>query len=276
MELGIFAKTFARRSVEQVFEAVHNHGLSCAQFNLSCAGLPSMPDRIDENTARMIGREARARGIRLSAVSGTFNMAHPDEAHRCRGLRRLAVLAAICGEMGTSVITLCTGTRDPEHMWRRHADNCSAAAWMAMADTVGQALQIAEAHKVTLAIEPEGANIISTAAKARKLLLEMGSPYLKIVMDAANLYDPRQTKPMNDVLSEAFHLLGEHIVIAHAKDVSLAGDSPFVAAGQGLIDYAHYVQLLRAHGFDGALILHGLSEEQVGDSVQFLRSQLQA
>lgn len=31
--------------------------------------------------------------------------------------------------MGTSVVTLCTGTRDPEDMWRWHPENTSSQAW---------------------------------------------------------------------------------------------------------------------------------------------------
>ncbi|WP_308636824.1 hypothetical protein [Paenibacillus silvisoli] len=46
MELGIFAKTFGRSSIEAVFDAIREHGLSKTQFNMSCAGLPAMPDAI--------------------------------------------------------------------------------------------------------------------------------------------------------------------------------------------------------------------------------------
>ena len=46
MRLGIFAKTFSRPTVEGVFDAVREHGLNCVQFNMACAGLPSLPDHI--------------------------------------------------------------------------------------------------------------------------------------------------------------------------------------------------------------------------------------
>jgi sugar phosphate isomerase/epimerase len=90
--------------------------------------------------------------------------------------------------MGTSVITLCTGTRDPENMWRWHPENASSQAWSDLLSSMEAALRI---------------------------------------------------------------------------------------AGEGILDYDQYVRLLQAAGFDGPLILHGLTEDQVDAAIQFLRDKLQ-
>src|SRR5260221_10737694 len=117
MEIGILAKTFSRPTLTANLDAIRAHGLQPVQFNLSCAGLPSLPDQIDTETALAIRREFAARGLNMAAISGTYNMIHPDPAKRLDGLRRLKVLAAACEGLGTSIITLCTGTRDPDNMW---------------------------------------------------------------------------------------------------------------------------------------------------------------
>lgn len=275
MQLGIFAKTFARPSLAQVLDAVKACGLTCVQFNMVCAGLPSLPAEIDPQLAQTIHRELSAREITMAAVSGTFNMIHPDPQQRRDGLRRLAVLAAACQPMGTGVITLCTGSRDPENMWRRHPDNDSPAAWQDLVDSMAAALQIAQAHGVTLAIEPEVSNVVDSARQARQLLAEMQSPHLKIVMDGANLFHAGQLPRMQAILDEAFDLLGSDIVIAHAKDLKRDGEAGQLAAGAGLLDYDHYLALLRAAKFDGPLILHSLTEAQVAESIDFLQQKLQ-
>jgi len=46
MQLGIFAKTFVRPSLEATLDAVASHGLSCVQFNMACVGLPTLPEAI--------------------------------------------------------------------------------------------------------------------------------------------------------------------------------------------------------------------------------------
>jgi len=272
MEIGIFAKTFARPSLEATLDAVAGHGLRCVQFNLACAGLPSLPDRID---AAVRIREAFAvRRLTMAAVSGTFNMIDPDAARRRAGMNRLRVLAASCRQLGAPIVTLCTGTRDPENMWRRHPDNDSPAAWRELVASMEEAVRLAEAHDVTLAFEPEVSNVIDSAPKARRLLDEIGSPRLKVVLDAANLFHAGELGRMREILDDAFALLGRDIVLAHAKDLSRDGEAGHEAAGAGVLDYAHYLGGLKKSGFDGPLILHSLAEGQVPAAVAFLRARL--
>ena len=270
MKLGIFAKTFARSTVEEVFDAVRAHRLNCVQFNMTCAGLPSPPDAIEPSLVARI--RAASSGVEIAAVSGTFNMIHPDIAVRQVDLRRLRVLASACRGMGTSVITLCTGTRDAEYMWRWHPENASPQAWADLLVSMEAALRIAEEEQVTLAFEPERANVVSSAARGQALLAAMKSPRLQVIIDPANLIDAENRHDMRSILDEAFDLLGEHIILAHAKD--RGPDDSFQAAGQGILDYDHYVHLLRAIGFAGPLILHGLSEAQVDAAVGFVRRKL--
>ncbi len=272
MQLGIFAKTFVRPSLEQTLDAVAAHKLDCIQFNFACAGLGSLPEKIDPVLGKRIGAAARERRIRIAAVSGTFNMIHPDTNQRAEGFRRLEVIASNCHTVGTNLITLCTGTRDPDDMWRAHRDNDSPDAWRDLISGVHQAIQIAEKYSLFLGIEPELANVISSASKARRLLDEMKSRWLKIIMDGANLLDAQELPQSQAIWKEALDLLGEDIAIAHAKD--LAADGNFVAAGKGALDYGLYVRLLRNVNFAGPLILHGLSEAEVDASTNLLRDKL--
>ncbi len=276
MRIGVFAKTFSRSSQEGVFDAVAGHGLRETQFNMSVAGLPSMPDEIDPTLADRVREAAADRNIAVVAVSGTFNMIHPDPKVRWDGLRRLGVLAGACERLGISTVTLCTGTRDPEDMWRRHPDNATPEAWLDLLSTMQEALETAEGHGVTLALEPEIGNVVDSAEKGRRLLDEMRSPRLKVVMDAANLFDAedpaRRLSRSEQILDEAFELLGDYIVIVHAKDVRASGE--VVAAGKGDLDYGLYLKHLSEAGYGGPLVMHGLAEEEVEGSLAFLRGKL--
>ena len=55
------------------------------------------------------------------------------------------------------------------------------------------------------------------------------------------------------------------------KDLSRDEDTDHCAAGTGLLDYDYYLARLKSAGFDGPLILHNLTEDQVDHSVAFLR-----
>jgi sugar phosphate isomerase/epimerase len=276
VRIGIFAKTFSRPSLEGVLDAVVGHGIRETQFNMSVAGLPSMPDGIDPALADRLREACARRDVTVAAVSGTFNMAHSEEEVRRDGLRRLGVIAGSCERLGTSTITLCTGTRDREDMWRRHPDNGTPEAWRDMLATVREALETAEEHGVTLAFEPEINNVVHSAEKGRRLLDEMRSPRLKVVMDAANLFDAedpaRRLSRSEQILDEAFEMLGDDIVIVHAKDVRMSGE--VVAVGKGDLDYGLYLKHLSEAGYGGPLLMHGLADEEVEGSLAFLRGKL--
>jgi sugar phosphate isomerase/epimerase len=276
MRIGIFARTFARSSPEGVFDALVGHGLGETQFNMSVAGLSSLPDEIAPALADRVRAAAAGRQIALVAVSGTFNMIHPDKEVRRDGLHRLGVLAGACDRLGTSTVTLCTGTRDPQDMWRRHPDNARPEAWRDLLATMQGALETAEEYGVSLAFEPEAANVVDSAAKGRRLLDEMRSPRLKVVMDAANLFDAkdptRRLSRSEEILEEAFELLGGDLLLAHAKDVNGSGE--VVAVGKGDLDYDLYLKYLNEVGYRGPLIMHGLAEEEVEGSLAFLRRKL--
>lgn len=273
MRLGIFAKTFPGSDPASVPAAVKAAGFEAAQYNFACSGLPSMPDVVPQDVAAAIAEASASTKVPLCAVSGTYNMAHPDPKVRADGLRRLEVIAASCAAIGTDMITLCTGTRDPDDQWRHHPDNASADAWRDMRAEMEKAVAIATRHGVRLGIEPELANIVATAAKARQLLDEMKSDRLVIVLDPANLFERAELDDQRRTVAEAIDLLGPEIAMAHAKDRN--ADGSFATAGKGVIDFGFYISRLRAIGFDGDLVAHGLAADEAAGVAAFLRGHMQ-
>ncbi len=271
-EIGILvATTYTSGTLEERLGEAKAHGMSCVQMSMVCAGMAEMPDAIPAGLADRFRRETAARGMRLASVQGTFNMCHPESEHRQSGLRRLRVLAEAFPGLP---IHICTGTRNTTSMWRRHADNATPLAWREMAACIREATEIARQTKNVLAFEPEINNVVDSARKARQLMDEIGSPYLKVTMDPANIFPAGTLPRMKEIVEEAFTLVGKDIALAHAKDLDHDGDAGHKAAGEGLLDYALYLRLLRKYGFSGPLLLHGLSRAQVPGCVAFLKAKL--
>jgi sugar phosphate isomerase/epimerase len=272
MWAGIFARTFARPSPEETMDAVVSSGVRSVQLNLSIAGVQTLPARIEPQLADRLRRAVLDSGLEAAAISGTYNMAHPDPLHRASGARRLAELIASTQRLGTAVVTLCTGSRDPVDMWRWHPDNGTSEAWRDMRASVEAALSTAESRGVVLALEPEWNTVVDSAPAARRLLDQLRSPELKVVLDAANLFPGGRLREQRTVLEQTFELLGDDVVLVHAKD--LADGGRIVPAGQGALDYDVYIALLDEAGYRGPLVLHGLGEEDVAAAVTFLRTKL--
>jgi sugar phosphate isomerase/epimerase len=267
--LGIFAKTFERPHVDAVLAAVAAHGLATVQFNMACVGLPTLPGPVAEPLLAEIRTSAARRGIAIAALSGTYNMIHPDPAVRRAGQERLKALMETARAIGTGIVTLCTGTRDPEDQWRGHSDNASPSAWRDLTEALADLLPAAEARGVVLAVEPEPANVVGGARRARALLDEMGSPALGIILDPANLLEACTPAASRNKVDEALDLLGPEIVLGHAKDRD--GSGAVRPPGQGVVDFAHYLAGLEQAGFRGPVVMHGFGELDVAAATAHLR-----
>jgi sugar phosphate isomerase/epimerase len=282
--LGVFAKHISRATPEELFDALAGLGFDCTQFNAACLGIPSLPDKINAALWSRAARAARSVGVRVVALSATFNLLDENKVRLTDNFRRLKVLAQGAALLGTDLLTLCSGTRNQHDMWTYHPQNRNAAAWQEMIDAMRRALEVAIEYDLNLGIEPEVANVISNATDGMRLMTELDSHRIRFVFDPANLYRP-PANPRRDghVITDALTLLGDRTAIAHCKDVAAPATKgtgnqhveklyAHVPAGTGILDYRHYLSELRRLAPAGVpLILHGLSEEQIPPSLAFIR-----
>ena len=63
MNVGIFAKVFARSDLDETLRLIAGHGIRHTQFNMSCAGLASLPERIPPDLAARIKAGLDRHGI---------------------------------------------------------------------------------------------------------------------------------------------------------------------------------------------------------------------
>jgi sugar phosphate isomerase/epimerase len=269
MRIGVFAKTFPGNDPETVLRHCAAAGFEGVQYNMACSGLAPMPDAIAPEAAHAVAAAAGRNAQAVFAVSGTYNMIHPDPAVRRAGERRLAVIAAACPKLGTSTVTLCTGTRDRKDQWRHHPENASPEAWRDVLKSFEAAVSIAEAHGIVLGVEPELANVVNSAAAAHRLIAEMKSDRIRIVLDPANLAEKAMPQERRRIIEEAVDMLAGHIVMAHAKDRDENGN--VAAPGKGVIDFGHFLSCLRSSGFEGPVVAHGFDAGEAPQVARFLK-----
>jgi sugar phosphate isomerase/epimerase len=271
-ELGIFARIFPRAEAGEVAAAVAGAGFSVTQLNLSSMGLPTLPAPGSGTDFGAIGKAFSAHGVRIWGLSATYNTIDPDVARRQLVTARARALISRSPELGAEVVTLCTGTRDPDNMWKGHPGNDADDAWRDLRSTLELLLPAAEDAGVRLGVEPEPGNVIADARQARRLLDELGGDarLVGIVLDPANLVSPSTAGHQERLLREAFAELGQETVALHAKDVVAEG--AYSAAGVGLLDYDLIFEL--HDGLPGRVpvIIQDASEADVPRTRQFLLS----
>ena len=129
MEIGIFSRTYENMPLEAVFREMDRQGIHHTQFNLSSAGMATLPESIDEEKLLTVRELAREYGITLDALSGTFNMIDPDEEAREKGCRQFEIQCRIAEMLDIPIVTLCTGSKNPDSKWKWHDDNLKESAW---------------------------------------------------------------------------------------------------------------------------------------------------
>jgi sugar phosphate isomerase/epimerase len=272
MDVGIFARTFPRPTLEETLDAVVEHNMRHIQFTMQCAGLEPLPAEIPAEIVSRIREAVLARDLTMTALSGTFNMAHPDERVVIEGLRRLELLVLAAGEMDAHMISLCTGTRDPDNMWRWHPDNDSPQAWTDAWGSLGYVMALAYEHATAplFGIEPEPGNIVSDARKARQMLYELGSDQFGVIFDPANIIAGVSEEDVESVIGSALAEIGHRIICVHGKDRDASGR--IVPVGDGIVPWEFLIAGLRRAGYDGTILLHGLEEARVPEAKTFLQN----
>ncbi|HLA73099.1 MAG TPA: sugar phosphate isomerase/epimerase family protein [Steroidobacteraceae bacterium] len=272
MELGIFSRTYQPIGIDRIFAQITQDGFQTIQFNFSSAGLASLPKDWPEATIREVTASATRSGLTICALSGTYNMAHPDVAKREADRIGFANVVRAAQFMQVPLVTLCTGSRDATDMWKAHPDNGSPEAWVALRGELDFALELAERHGVALGVEPETGNVVRDAKNARRLLDEIDNPQLKIVMDAGNLLPPESQARQREVVAEAVALLGADLALVHTKDVSSTGEA--VAAGRGVVDFHSFLKAIVSTSYRGPLVSHSFPEKDAAYVCGFLRGVL--
>jgi sugar phosphate isomerase/epimerase len=272
-EFGIFARVFPKGSARAVAGSIAAAGYSLAQLNLSALGFATIPSAdewrgIDPAAVRA---DFDAAGISCWGVSCSYNMSHPDAALRRAGTTAAVDLIVRASAFGATAVTLCTGSRDAEHMWAFHPDNGSEAAWRDMRAELDLLLAAAHGAGVVLAVEPERGNIVCDASAAVRLYSELGSDssLVGIIADSTNLLSGQSPETHHDVLEHSFALLADRIICLHAKDLTAWADT---LDGHGVVDYDQVAALYTSLDLHAPVIVQDATPAQAAGALTFLRA----
>ena len=141
-------------------------------------------------------------------------------------------------------------------------DLSSEQAWGTLTTRLCQIVEAAEALKVHVAVEPHGTFSLTAEGLVRIMGIS-SSPFLGINYDAANIHRAAyvETRDGEYVWHEiagkqdpvaTLERIADRVVHFHAKD--LVGDD-CVALGEGEVDNATCIRVLRQVGYDGAVSL---------------------
>ena len=240
MNIGIRLHDTAPGNLEERLGFAKRQGFSCAHVALSKVdpgfSMQDAPRLLTADRAARVKAAFQKHRMACAVLGCYLNLADPHEESRratqeiYRAHLRFATL------IGARVV----GTETYAHPASRF--ECPAPrseeAFRLFVDSLRQVVRWAEEENAVLAVEPVWSHIISTPERAQRMLEEVPSDHLQIILDAVNLIGPMDVDRREDIIADAIRRLGDRVRILHMKDFVLRdGKVCSIACGTGVMRY---------------------------------------
>jgi len=204
-------------------------------------------------------------GLRCSGLSAHSALMRPEVS-----VPYITTAIRYAADIGAPVVNTDEG---PKPDWM--SDDL---AFEVMRYSLHQILAVAERHGIDVAIEPHQI-YTSRTETFLKILALSDSPRLKVNWDTGNSYLAGKEDPY-----EMLETFADRTVHVHAKDIAfdqsaeergeVTGTAVGCACGEGVVDWAKVIDILRDHGYEGALSVECGTIEQAATSLAHLQSVL--
>lgn len=273
IRLGVDAGPYGSLAVDEAARRIQEGGFTGVLCNFQFADARFDPLNPDWQIAGKIVAAFERRGIRIASLYGYYNVISPNPAYRARGEARMLAMLANWKKLGCPVVATETGTFNPKSEWAEHPDNATEAGYQQCRAALERLVRAAEKSGAVVAIEAYWRNVIGTIERAERLLREISSPALKLVMDPCNYFAKEDLARIRPMLEDMFRRLGDRAVVAHAKDVRATADGTDTpAAGRGVLDYPLFLRLLQGLNRPIDLILEHVTMDDVPRARQYVLS----
>jgi sugar phosphate isomerase/epimerase len=243
--LGIDSNVYAHLPLEEAARRIQADGFRSVLTGYRFADVKFDPLAPDWKAAEKIVATLAKHEITIAAMFGYYNLLDPDVPRRQRSEARMESLLTNWKRLGCPVVSTETGTLNTKSEWLESPDNQTEDAYQKCLAVLQRWSRLAEKTGAVLTIEAYWRNVIGSIDRAERVLREVNSPSLKLVMDPCNYFRQEDLPQMQPMLKDMFRRLGPQIALAHAKDVKAAPNGPeHPAAGRGQLDYPLYLRLL--------------------------------
>ena len=147
---------------------------------------------------------------------------------------------------------------------------------------LSQCVRVAENHKVVINVEPHGP-FTTNPEILLEIVTHFKSPFIRINFDTGNTFISGQdpVKFLKQVRKYVTHVHCKDVspqlaAAARGKDTGISASVVPIGGGANAENIARCIQLLKKHNWEGVFSIESDGEENVRDSVAWLRKQIEA
>ena len=277
MDIGIRLHDTKPGTLRERLGYASAQGFTCVQLAMGKAipdfRMAEAPRLLTEDLAAEVREELEKAGI-TCAVLGCYlklSQAEGEEADRVREIYRAHLRFARWIGAG------CVGTETPPVTCPEGEACRTEEQFRLFLERARPLAREAEELGMTLAVEPVCTHIVHDAAAAERMLAELDSPNVKIILDAVNLIDSGHTDRTEEMIEDAIRRLGPRVCVLHMKDFIPAPGEPRpkpVPCGQGQMRYGALLDLAKKQALP--MTLENTTPENAEETRRFLEKAAKA
>ncbi len=248
MNIGIRLHDTAPGNLRERLGFARAQGFSCAHIALSKAvegfSMDKAPELLTDSLAEEFRGALADTGMTCVVLGCYLNLADPNPERRRKTQEIYRAHLRFAARTGATMVGTETFA-NPESRFTEPAPR-SEEAFQLFMDSLRTVARYAEEEGAILAVEPVYYHIISTPERARRMLEEIRSDHVKIILDAVNIISPEMAERTDEVVEDAIRRLGDQVLMLHMKDFVPEGDKmKSMACGLGMMKYEKLLAFAR-------------------------------
>lgn len=246
MQFGIRLHDAVKAPLEERLKAVKEQGFACAHLALSkVISENSVADSaLTPGYAMYLKRLFDRYELDVAVLGCYLNLANPDPEKLKAIQNKYMANIRFAAHLGAGVVGTETGAPNLEYKFE---EACwSEESLQIFINNLRPVVRYAEQMGVLMAIEPVVRHIVCNPVRARRVLDEINSPNLRIILDPVNLLEIYNYEKQDEILDEAVELLGKDVAVLHVKDFVIRdGKLVSVPVGQGMCHWERVIPYMK-------------------------------
>ncbi len=246
MQLGIRLHDTKNLPLVERLTEVNKQGFSCVHLALSKVIRENSvaSEALTPGYAMYLKRLFQEKKLDIAVLGCYLNLANPDPVKMREIVEKYKAHIRFASLLGCGVVGTETGAPNVEYKYEPACHSEEALALFIR--NLRPVVEYAEKMGVIFAIEPVWKHIVCDPVRARRVLDEIDSPNLQIILDPVNLLDISNYERQVEIVEEAVELLGKDVAVVHIKDYQVKdGKLDSIAAGTGRMDYGAVIKFIK-------------------------------
>lgn len=263
MQIGIRGHDCAKAPFDELIKDVKRQEFSCIQLALGKAidAFPTDRCAMTPGMALYIKRILAKNDVDVAVLGCYLNLGTPDPVELAETTEIYKAHIRFASLLGCGVVGTETGAVNATYSYEEA--NGSDEALEIFIKNLRPIVEYAEKLGVIFALECVHTHIVCNMKRMRKVLDAINSPNLQVIFDPVNVFSPENYHQQDEIMQEAFEILGNDIVVIHTKDFVVEdGKMKSVPPGTGLFHYDVLMKWLKAK----KPLIHVLLEDTVPEN----------